>query len=225
MPLYLNEISQAPANCNLSISIGTSGNVSPASFCRRGEETPSSRGRTEPGTSEGATLFDDARYGKAGEIVPEFINELLGAARRAETSQEPRSQEPCDEFCGSARTRNKVSLRRQSPRRIRPPDTRTGAIGQGGLCASPAQKMVTAAVSRERSSTANMTPAPSPRASNCRFQVQRPGHLLAFVIVVLARHHALAFTGFGLVPGNTGGTIAARGTGVTVVGAQSALAN
>jgi len=79
MPLYMEEIYEALDACSLFVSIGTSGNVYPAAgfvqhVAMRGQ------GRTvelnlEP--SEGATLFAEARYGPATEVVPAFVEELL----------------------------------------------------------------------------------------------------------------------------------------------------
>ena len=78
MPLQMEEIYRRLDDCSLFISIGTSGNVYPAaSFV---EEAKSVNARTielnlEP--SEGATLFSEARYGRATELVPAFVDEIL----------------------------------------------------------------------------------------------------------------------------------------------------
>jgi NAD-dependent deacetylase len=79
MPLYMDRIYQALAECGLFLSIGTSGNVYPASKFvidakRRG------RARTvelnlEP--SLGASLFDEALHGPASEVVPAYIDRIL----------------------------------------------------------------------------------------------------------------------------------------------------
>jgi len=81
MPFFMERIDRALSECALFMSIGTSGNVYPAAgfvaaVARRG------RARTvelnlEP--SEGATLFAEARYGPATEIVPDYVDELLKA--------------------------------------------------------------------------------------------------------------------------------------------------
>ena len=79
MPLHMDEIDLALRRCGLFVSIGTSGNVYPAAgFVQMVRLF--GRGRTvelnlEP--SEGATLFGEARYGPATEIVPAFVDELL----------------------------------------------------------------------------------------------------------------------------------------------------
>jgi NAD-dependent deacetylase len=78
MPLHLDEICEALEKCDLFISIGTSGNVSPASnFVAEARRQNAATVELNLEPSEGATLFDDARYGKATEIVPAFVDELL----------------------------------------------------------------------------------------------------------------------------------------------------
>ncbi|MEK9755323.1 MAG: Sir2 family NAD-dependent protein deacetylase, partial [Rhodospirillaceae bacterium] len=82
MPLYMDEIDLALRRCDLFMSIGTSGNVYPAAgFVQMVRML--GRGRTvelnlEP--SEGATLFQEARYGPATQIAPAFVDELLANA-------------------------------------------------------------------------------------------------------------------------------------------------
>ncbi len=79
MPLGLDEIDAALATCALFLSIGTSGNVYPAAgFVQHVRLL--GRARTmelnlEP--SEGASLFEHARYGPASETVPAFVDDLL----------------------------------------------------------------------------------------------------------------------------------------------------
>ncbi len=79
MPLGMEAISYALAQCALFISIGTSGNVYPAAGFVE-EVKFYARGRTvelnlEP--SSGHSLFDEKRYGPATELVPEFVEQLL----------------------------------------------------------------------------------------------------------------------------------------------------
>ena len=77
MPLQMERIGAALAECDLFVSIGTSGAVYPAAgFVRE------VRGRAdtlelnlEP--SEGTHLFDEARHGPATELVPAFVRDLL----------------------------------------------------------------------------------------------------------------------------------------------------
>ncbi|MGE0734365.1 MAG: Sir2 family NAD+-dependent deacetylase [Alphaproteobacteria bacterium] len=79
MPLDMDRISTAVAECQLFISIGTSGNVYPAAGFVQ-EARLRARAHTvelnlEP--SEGATLFHDAIYGPATEMVPAYVDKLL----------------------------------------------------------------------------------------------------------------------------------------------------
>jgi len=81
MPLEMERIYKALQECDLFISIGTSGNVYPAAGFVQ-EVKIRGRGKTvelnlEP--SQGHSLFDEAFYGKASEIVPEYIRKLLAA--------------------------------------------------------------------------------------------------------------------------------------------------
>ena len=78
MPYEMDAISAALSQCDLFISIGTSGSVYPAAgfvvdAARAGARTIELN--LEP--SEGASLFDEARHGPATEIVPAFVDELL----------------------------------------------------------------------------------------------------------------------------------------------------
>lgn len=77
MPLEMDRIYETLRNCDLFISIGTSGNVYPAAGFvaeakRCGAETVEIN--LEPTHNP---YFDKKIYGKAGEKVPEFIKELL----------------------------------------------------------------------------------------------------------------------------------------------------
>lgn len=80
MPMDMEKIYAALSCCTLFVSIGTSGNVYPAAGFV-GELKNRSGVRTVElnlEASEGASLFDEARYGPASEIVPIFIEETLG---------------------------------------------------------------------------------------------------------------------------------------------------
>lgn len=77
MPYGVDEIEAALGGCGLFVSIGTSGQVYPAAGFVAAVK---GRARTvdlnlEP--SEGTPLFDDARHGKATEVVPRFVDEIL----------------------------------------------------------------------------------------------------------------------------------------------------
>lgn len=78
MPLGMERIEAALAACDLFVSIGTSGRVWPAAGF-----VAQLRGRArtleinlEP--SGGVSLFDEARHGPAGRLVPAWVAEMLG---------------------------------------------------------------------------------------------------------------------------------------------------
>jgi len=79
MPFEMDRIDAALERCGLFISIGTSGNVYPAAgfvqqaLLRRAHTVELN---LEP--SEGASLFRERHYGPASEIVPAFVERLLG---------------------------------------------------------------------------------------------------------------------------------------------------
>ena len=87
MPLRMDEIEAALDRCALFVSVGTSGNVYPAAGfvlqVRRRGRAHTVELNLEP--SEGASLFEERRYGPATEIVPDFVDRLLarGIRRRA----------------------------------------------------------------------------------------------------------------------------------------------
>ena len=80
MPYEMERIEEALHNCDLFVSIGTSGAVYPAAGF---VQTARYRGaRTleinlEP--SLGSYLFDESRTGSAGELVPQWVDEVLAA--------------------------------------------------------------------------------------------------------------------------------------------------
>ncbi len=79
MPFYMEEIYAALDRCDLFISIGTSGNVYPAAgfvqHVRMSGHRHTVELNMEP--SEGATLFAEAEYGPATELVPAFVDRVL----------------------------------------------------------------------------------------------------------------------------------------------------
>lgn len=77
-PYHMDEIGDALAACELFISIGTSGNVYPAANFVQEARLGGARCvelNLEP--SQGARLFHDAVHGKATEVVPAFVDEVL----------------------------------------------------------------------------------------------------------------------------------------------------
>jgi len=81
MPFEMGAIYGALAQCDLFISIGTSGNVYPAAGfveeVRRGGRAHTVELNLEP--SEGATLFAECINGPATEVVPAYVERILGA--------------------------------------------------------------------------------------------------------------------------------------------------
>ncbi len=97
IPYRMDEIDAALAACDLFVSIGTSGAVWPAAgyVCvARAVGARTLELNLEP--SEGSHLFDESRLGPAGQLVPAFVDELLGEvsppAAVPRDSQNPRPQ-------------------------------------------------------------------------------------------------------------------------------------
>lgn len=80
IPLQMDEIFGAIDRCMLFVAIGTSGNVYPAAgFVERARmngETHTIELNLEP--SVGASRFADVTYGPATEVVPAWVDRLLG---------------------------------------------------------------------------------------------------------------------------------------------------
>ena len=80
MPFEMERIYEALEGCDLFVSIGTSGNVYPAAGFVQAARMAGARTvelNLEP--SEGATLFEEAVYGPAGTIVPDWFASLVRA--------------------------------------------------------------------------------------------------------------------------------------------------
>lgn len=79
MPIGMEQIYDALDRCSLFVSIGTSGNVYPAagfvSHVRMYTRARTVELNLEPST--GATLFGEATYGPATDVVPAFVEQLL----------------------------------------------------------------------------------------------------------------------------------------------------
>ena len=78
MPYRMDEIDAALMNADLFVSIGTSGAVYPAAGyvqTARYLGMPTLEINLEP--SQGSVFFDESRIGKAGELVPEWVEEML----------------------------------------------------------------------------------------------------------------------------------------------------
>ncbi|MCH8862074.1 MAG: NAD-dependent protein deacylase [Proteobacteria bacterium] len=82
MPFHMEEIDAALLETDLFISIGTSGSVYPAAGyvaqIHALGRAHSVELNLEP--SEGQSLFAERRYGPATEVVPDYVEEILGGA-------------------------------------------------------------------------------------------------------------------------------------------------
>jgi NAD-dependent deacetylase len=79
MPYQMDRIVHALRSCDLFISIGTSGHVYPAAgFVEEARLAGARRLELNLEPSEGASRFTEASYGKATEIVPAYVDKLLG---------------------------------------------------------------------------------------------------------------------------------------------------
>lgn len=78
MPLYMDEINRELENCDLFISIGTSGNVYPAAgFVEFANRVGARTLEVNLEESKTASAFDDGLYGKAGDVLPEWVEDFL----------------------------------------------------------------------------------------------------------------------------------------------------
>lgn len=79
MPYHMDAIAEALAQCDLFVSVGTSGNVYPASgFVAEARAYGARTVELNLEPSSGARLFDEAIHGPATEIVPAFVERVLG---------------------------------------------------------------------------------------------------------------------------------------------------
>lgn len=84
MPREMDKIYAALASCDLFVSIGTSGSVYPAAgFVAEARAADALTVELNLEPSDGASLFDEAYYGPASEMVPEFVDRLLKCKRLA----------------------------------------------------------------------------------------------------------------------------------------------
>ncbi len=78
MPLEMERIGAVLAACDLFVSVGTSGNVHPAAgFVAEANAAGARTVELNLEPSLGRSHFAEGRYGKATEIVPEFVAALL----------------------------------------------------------------------------------------------------------------------------------------------------
>ncbi|MBL8655276.1 MAG: NAD-dependent protein deacylase, partial [Alphaproteobacteria bacterium] len=80
MPFFMDEAIAAIEACDIFVSIGTSGAVYPAAGLVEYANAAGARTieiNLEP--SDVASAFAEKRYGKATDLVPAFVSELLGS--------------------------------------------------------------------------------------------------------------------------------------------------
>ena len=78
MPLMMDCIYQALRACDLFVSIGTSGHVYPAAgFVAEASRCGARTVELNLEPSSGASLFDDAIYGVATQVVPAYVRQLF----------------------------------------------------------------------------------------------------------------------------------------------------
>jgi NAD-dependent deacetylase len=79
MPYEMDRIEQALRTCDLFVSIGTSGAVYPAAgFVQTARYSGARTLELNLEPSQGSVFFHESRIGKAGELVPQWVAEVLG---------------------------------------------------------------------------------------------------------------------------------------------------
>jgi NAD-dependent deacetylase len=80
MPYQMDRIEEALRSCDLFVSIGTSGAVYPAAgFVQTARYCGAKTLEINLEPSIGSIFFDESRIGKAGELVPQWVDEVLSA--------------------------------------------------------------------------------------------------------------------------------------------------
>jgi NAD-dependent deacetylase len=81
MPYEMERIEDALRTCDLFVSIGTSGAVYPAAgFVQTARYCGATTLEMNLEPSLGSTFFDESRIGRAGDLVPQWVDEILGSA-------------------------------------------------------------------------------------------------------------------------------------------------
>jgi NAD-dependent deacetylase len=79
MPYDMERIDEALQECDLFVSIGTSGAVYPAAgFVQTARYCGAKTLEINLEPSLGSVFFHESRIGKAGELVPAWVDEVLG---------------------------------------------------------------------------------------------------------------------------------------------------
>ncbi len=82
MPFYMEKIYSALSRCDLFVSVGTSGNVYPAAgFVDQANRAGARTIEINLEASNVATEFDEAIYGKAGDVLPGWVEQFLSECR------------------------------------------------------------------------------------------------------------------------------------------------
>src|SRR3954447_25571687 len=88
MPYEMERIDDALRRCDLFVSIGTSGAVYPAAgFVQSARYAGAKALEINLEPSLGSTMFDESRTGKAGELVPAWVEEMLQSAHSSPISR------------------------------------------------------------------------------------------------------------------------------------------
>ncbi len=83
MPYEMERIDRALMDADLFVSIGTSGAVYPAAgFVQTARYTGARTLELNLDPSLGSVLFHESRTGRAGELVPAWVEEMLGSSTR-----------------------------------------------------------------------------------------------------------------------------------------------
>jgi NAD-dependent deacetylase len=83
MPYEMDRIDRALMHADLFVSIGTSGNVYPAAgFVETARYCGARTLEMNLEPSLGSSIFDESRTGKAGALVPEWVDEMLALHAR-----------------------------------------------------------------------------------------------------------------------------------------------
>jgi NAD-dependent deacetylase len=78
VPYHMDEITEALSRCDLFISVGTSGHVYPAAgFVSMANQVGAHTVEINLEPSQTQSRFREKIYGKAGEVLPEFIARLM----------------------------------------------------------------------------------------------------------------------------------------------------
>jgi NAD-dependent deacetylase len=88
MPYEMNLIDEAVRRCDLFVSIGTSGAVYPAAgFVQTARYVGAQTLEMNLEPSLGSMMFNESRIGRAGELVPQWVDELLQSAHSSPISR------------------------------------------------------------------------------------------------------------------------------------------